>query len=149
MSYSINKDEQEGRATGHVQPIHVLLAWPHKDLWQNTTGHWSKRHKATKTARTEAYGAALAATGFQALKSAECTGYALWFDFRPPDMRRRDMANAQAAMKAHIDGIADALGVDDSTFRIEWPTEWGTVDTSKRGSVLVIVRPIRATVGEG
>lgn len=137
------------RANGHVQPIHILLSWPHKDLWQNTGAHWAPKSKATKFARKEACYVAKACAGFRGLKNAECTGYALSFDFCPPDKRRRDIANAQAAMKAAIDGIADAFGVDDSTFRIEWPTEWGTVDTSKRGSVVVIVRPIRATAGDG
>jgi crossover junction endodeoxyribonuclease RusA len=39
----------------------------------------------------------------------------------PPSRRRMDMANVIGALKAHIDGIADALGIDDSQFLIRWP----------------------------
>lgn len=126
--------------------VHVTLPWPHKDLWQNTGAHWAAKGRATAKARRDAFYAAKAATCFRAVRDAKCTGYALSFDFCPPNRRRRDIANAQAAMKAAIDGIADALGVDDSTFRIEWPTEWGTV-ADDGGSVMVVIRPIRTSVG--
>lgn len=36
--------------------------------------------------------------------------------FCPPDLRRRDDDNLVAAFKSGRDGIADALGVDDSQF---------------------------------
>jgi crossover junction endodeoxyribonuclease RusA len=39
-------------------------------------------------------------------------------DFRPPDRRRRDLDNLLASMKAGLDGLADALGVDDSRWRL-------------------------------
>lgn len=39
-------------------------------------------------------------------------------DFLPPDRRRRDMDNLLASCKGLLDGIADALGVDDSRFAI-------------------------------
>lgn len=42
---------------------------------------------------------------------------ALHITFYPPDKRRRDRDNAQASLKHHLDGIADALGVDDYRFR--------------------------------
>ena len=37
-------------------------------------------------------------------------------DFYPPSKRRYDLDNAIAAMKSSLDGIADALSVDDSRF---------------------------------
>ena len=40
----------------------------------------------------------------------------LWIDLYPPDKRRRDDDNAYAACKPYRDGIADALGIDDSRF---------------------------------
>jgi len=42
--------------------------------------------------------------------------------FHPPDRRRRDLGNMFSACKAYIDGVADALGIDDYqivTFVIE------------------------------
>lgn len=38
--------------------------------------------------------------------------------FHPPDARRRDLDNCLASCKAQIDGIADALGVNDSLWQI-------------------------------
>jgi hypothetical protein len=46
-----------------------------------------------------------------------------------------------ATQKSAIDGIADALGVDDSTFQVHWPTEWGPCDRP-HGSVTVELRPL-------
>jgi hypothetical protein len=48
-----------------------------------------------------------------------------------------------ATQKATIDGIADALGIDDSALQIEWPMEWGTV-ADDGGSVTVLIRPVAA-----
>ena len=42
--------------------------------------------------------------------------YGVSMVFYPPDGRRRDVSNLHAAMKAALDGIAEAMGVDDSTF---------------------------------
>jgi crossover junction endodeoxyribonuclease RusA len=36
----------------------------------------------------------------------------------PPDKRRRDWDNVIASLKSGLDGIADALGIDDSRFRL-------------------------------
>jgi hypothetical protein len=38
---------------------------------------------------------------------------------RPKDNRARDEDNLQASLKAALDGVAAALGVDDSRFRIQ------------------------------
>lgn len=38
--------------------------------------------------------------------------------FYPPDKRRRDLDGCISACKAYLDGLADALGVDDSRFTL-------------------------------
>lgn len=45
--------------------------------------------------------------------------------FHQPDRRHRDHDNMIASMKAGLDGLADALGVDDHCFRLtaEFPKE--------------------------
>jgi crossover junction endodeoxyribonuclease RusA len=43
-------------------------------------------------------------------------GTHLTLTFCPPDNRRRDLDNMFAAMKYGIDGIADAMNIDDSEF---------------------------------
>jgi hypothetical protein len=47
------------------------------------------------------------------------------------------MQNMPATMKAQIDGIADAMGVDDRRFRCVWPEVFGA--RVKGGAVLVTV----------
>lgn len=42
----------------------------------------------------------------------------VWLTFVPPDRRKRDDDNMIAAFKPGRDGMADALGVDDSRFRL-------------------------------
>jgi crossover junction endodeoxyribonuclease RusA len=38
--------------------------------------------------------------------------------FHPPDKRKRDLDNCLASFKAGLDGIADALGVNDCQFKL-------------------------------
>lgn len=63
------------------------------------------------------------ATGFYAIKEAgvtvpDRTPLHLYLTFSPPDNRRRDMDNLLAASKPTIDGMFDALGIDDSNTRM-------------------------------
>ena len=60
--------------------------------------------------------------------------------WHPPCRQRRDLTNLESSMKAYLDGIADALGVDDRRFRtISDPR---LDETRKPGCVVV-------SVGEG
>ncbi|MEZ2742657.1 hypothetical protein ACBP93_08500 [Paenalcaligenes hominis] len=57
--------------------------------------------------------------------------------FFMPDRRRRDVDGMHGAIKHHLDGIAQALGVDDSIFR---PVVIDVdLDPAKKGFVLVEV----------
>jgi crossover junction endodeoxyribonuclease RusA len=60
--------------------------------------------------------------------------------FNPPNKRRRDVDGVIASLKACIDGIADAIGLDDSMFRIAWPEEFS--EPVKGGQILVEILPI-------
>jgi crossover junction endodeoxyribonuclease RusA len=64
---------------------------------------------------------------------------AVHLHFVPPDRRRRDLDNLIASMKAGLDGLADALGVDDSRWKLsaEAPAAGGEVG----GFVRVEVTP--------
>lgn len=98
--------------------IEFTLPWPPSDLSPNRRVHWAKRAKAAKAYRAEC--------GWQVRSSitigklAELTipdgKLQLWIEFYPPDRRARDDDNLIAAFKAGRDGIADALGVNDSRF---------------------------------
>jgi len=99
----------------------IRLPWPRPALWQNRRVHWRARHAATKGARADAWAMACDA----GLHFSGFTAPRLVFSFYPPDKRRRDLQNMPATMKAQIDGIADALGVDDHSFRVVWPEAFG------------------------
>jgi crossover junction endodeoxyribonuclease RusA len=56
----------------------------------------------------------------------------------PPDKRRRDWDNIVASLKSGLDGIADAMGIDDSRFRLAIDMLPGIV---KGGRVDVVIAP--------
>lgn len=95
--------------------IEVVLPWPPKDLSPNARVHWTKRSKAAKVYRTEC-GWHVRAAGPKP-KLAPSGPITLDIEFVEPDKRyRRDLDNMLASIKAGIDGIADALGVNDRRF---------------------------------
>jgi crossover junction endodeoxyribonuclease RusA len=95
----------------------IELPWPSRALSPNTRQHWSALSKAKKAYRTrckqlaEAKGAA----------PAENASAAVLVDltFFPPDRRARDLDNLLASMKSGLDGLADAIGVDDSKWSLK------------------------------
>ena len=92
----------------------LSLPWPDRTLHPNARAHWRVVAKAKKAARAQAHTLALAA-GAKTAALPEGRLH-LFLDFYPPDRRRRDDDGLLASMKAARDGIADALGIDDSRF---------------------------------
>lgn len=93
------------------------LPFPAKILWPNGRGHWAAKARAVKTARQSAWAAALAA----GVKSLPVDGgFSIAVTVYPKTRNLIDADNAVASLKASLDGLADALGVDDRTF--ETPT---------------------------
>ena len=90
----------------------ITLPWPHRDLHPNTRCHWSKRSRATKAAKATAHLLAL-----EAGARVDWDGRIhVWITGYPPDRRRRDHDGFLSSLKASLDGLADALGVDDRRF---------------------------------
>lgn len=116
----------------------VRLSWPAKPLWQNSRPHWAQKARATSAQRLEAKVLAK----MQHIERIGDGQPVLRFEFHPPDNRRRDVQNAPEAVKAAIDGIADALGRDDHKFRCQFPEEWS--EPVKGGCVLIEI----STVGK-
>jgi len=112
----------------------IIMPWPKKALWQNARVHWAQRAHAVKSYRDVAYRLALHAN----LHKHPDPAPMLMFSFHPPDNRRRDLHNMMATQKASIDGIADAMRVDDRLFLCNWPMTWGKV--IKGGAVYITVR---------
>lgn len=108
-----------------IEPtVRVALPWPPAALSPNASPHWSKRAKARKAYRAvcgwEATLALRAAGGASWARQQAATGKLLVsVEFVPPNRQRRDMDNCIASMKAGFDGLADALGVDDSRFVLQ------------------------------
>ena len=97
--------------------IRIELPWVAATLNPNRRNgtHWSWAN-AAKTKRT-ADAQALALKALRAARYAAPAGaLALSVTFCPPDKRRRDMDNLFASLKADLDGVALALGIDDSAF---------------------------------
>ena len=103
--------------------IEITLPWPDKRLSPNARNRWAKI-KATKQARRDGFYLTLSWTS--GMKFFAPDVIKAQYTFYPPDRRRRDQDNFSAMMKAYQDGIADALGVDDSYFEMEKPI-WGDV----------------------
>lgn len=96
----------------------LILPWPAKALNPNARTHWRPKAAAAKAYRHDAWWAAMAWIG---------TGLGWWpsegsiavtITFRAPDKRSRDIDNMLASIKPAIDGLADAMHVNDSRFAI-------------------------------
>lgn len=95
----------------------VVLPWPPKELSPNARLHHMALHRVKKAYRTacwlQARKAGMSAATLLGAEEAE-----VHLVFYPPDKRNRDADNMLASMKAGLDGLADALKVDDSIFRV-------------------------------
>jgi crossover junction endodeoxyribonuclease RusA len=99
-----------------VGVMEVTLPWPPRELSPNGRHHWATKARATKKYR--------AACGWQAIADGVKPNHrhsgpiSVHMVFVPPTRRIRDEGNLVAWMKAGLDGLADALGIDDSEFRL-------------------------------
>lgn len=114
--------------------LRLTLTWPDSGLSPNARLHWSRKARKVKAARTAAWGAVLELADCRAVTVTGKVGVTV--TFCPPDGRRRDLDNLIASMKAANDGIADALGVDDSRF----VSTYSMGEVVKGGAVHVVLR---------
>jgi len=105
--------------------MNFIIPWPPKNLNPNARPHWRTKAACVKVYRAQAY---------YLTKSAHVSSNALVVGlvFRPPDKRHRDLDNCLASFKAALDGIADALGVNDNQFKLSLsmgtPVKGGSVE---------------------
>lgn len=112
----------------------ILLPWPNKALSPNSRTHWSVKSKAVKQARMDGFHAALAA-GYGKSSFADYVGRIhVWIDYYAKTRNYPDHDNCLSASKAYIDGIADALGVNDKRFV---PHPFVKDETAKGGKVVI------------
>lgn len=97
----------------------VTLPWPMKELSPNARVHWARLAKAKKSYRSACFWLAK-----EAKLQAPAEGVIrIEMAFYPPCRRTRDEDNLLASMKSGLDGLADALAVNDSRFKVEWTIE--------------------------
>ena len=94
--------------------IEISLPWPMRDLSPNVRTHWTKLSKARATYRQ----ACRIEAQKQGLKKIDAESLHLDITFYPPSLRQYDLDNCLASIKSGLDGIADACGVDDSTWSL-------------------------------
>jgi hypothetical protein len=108
----------------------IVLPFPPSSLSGHAKGHWREKAAETKKHRAWAYHATLAAKA-----SAPASGdIAIRIKFTPPD-RRGDRTNFANRMKPYLDGIAEALGINDARFL----PSYEFAEPQKPGNVVVTI----------
>lgn len=110
----------------------LRMSWPHKNLSPNARVHRMVVAKEKRAARNEAFW--VAAADMQS-NFIGARGVVVTLTFCPPDKRRRDLDNMLSSCKAMLDGLSDAIGVDDS----EWSIHLKRGASVKGGAVHVEV----------
>lgn len=94
----------------------IELPWFDKCLMPNNRAHRMQKANARKQARADCY--MLTKSKLATLDFKPPTGrLAISIMFHEPDRRGRDADGCLSAIKGHLDGVADALGIDDRQFR--------------------------------
>jgi crossover junction endodeoxyribonuclease RusA len=115
--------------------ITISLPWPAKALSPNARVHWSVKHRQAKAAKELGY---WLAQQYSTMPLREADALDVIVTFYPPDNRKRDGDNLLASIKSHLDGIALAVGIDDS--RWQWQGIY-MGDSLKPGRVDVALWP--------
>lgn len=113
--------------------VEITLPWPDACLSPNARGSWRKKAQAVK-----AYRKACAEAAWQQGVNPTSGLRVDLITFCPPDARAHDDDNLIARFKSGRDGLADALGVDDKTFR----PSYATGAKKPGGAVRVTLSPI-------
>lgn len=117
--------------------ITFKLAWPAEGLSQNSRGHWAKHAGVRKKARADAKRATKNALRRGKLLRDKPVHLHIYFN-EPELKRTRDLQNLIGAMKYGVDGIADALGIDDSKFGLSF--DWGVPEGDGNVSIVITTR---------
>lgn len=113
----------------------LQLPYPDRALSPNASKrHWRYKQPAKEAARTEAFYKAVSFRDWFTTSDA----LQMTLTFYPPNKSRRDLDNVFASMKPTIDGMCQALEIDDSQIRrvmFEWGgvTDNGAVELELKG----------------
>ena len=111
-----------------IKTFKITLPWWPAELKPNgnNSTHWTDIAKAKKLYKQECYYIALG----KRLKEQPSANIALSILFYPKTNRARDLDNCLASIKAGLDGVAQALGVNDKLFR-PITIDFGPVDKKR------------------
>lgn len=98
----------------------ITMPWPAPQVWPNyrQSHHWRSYYKHVAAQRQMAWALACEA-GISKRDIAwndDGRTISVQVVISPPDRRRRDRDGMQGACKSILDGVSDALGVDDQYF---------------------------------
>ena len=113
--------------------MRIEFPWPGKDLSPNARVHRMTRAAVIRNARGGAYYIARTLLPVGKRWSDKCH---LEIEFRPPDRRKRDLDNMLASIKATLDGLSDAMGIDDSG----WTLTLTRGELVKGGAVIITIQ---------
>lgn len=97
----------------------VVLPWPHRYLSPNSRVIWQAKYQVSTRARTLARLVTLERVGCGFKARPENSRINVTLVAHAYDKRKRDEDNLIASMKPYLDGIADALGVNDACFHFK------------------------------
>lgn len=92
----------------------ATFPWPPRELSPNARCHYMQKHKAAKAYRLDCFYLAKEA-GMAAPADGPVN---LRIEFVPPDRRHRDWDNMLGSIKYLLDGLAEAIGVNDRRFTL-------------------------------
>ncbi len=93
---------------------HVSFFWPDPHLSPNARIHWATHARAKAKYRRDCF---MLANGAN-VTAAWCGPILVSLEFRPPSRRKYDLDGLLSRMKSGLDGLADALGLDDHRFQL-------------------------------
>lgn len=96
--------------------MRIVFPWFPKELSPNARVFWAKKARITKTYRTAWFALAREALAQRTICFPPRRPIALRVTFFPPDRRLRDLDNCIGSIKSGMDGLAQALEVNDRLF---------------------------------
>ncbi len=96
----------------------IILPWPPRDIHPNASRAIPEGAKDAKRGGHKEQAYFLTKQAFKCRLWREEGPIALRLTFHPPNRNRRDLDGCISAMKWALDGVADAIGVDDSRFTL-------------------------------
>lgn len=120
----------------------IVLPWPAAVLSPNTRTHWSKRYRETKRYRRAC---SLLTASQVGRRLAMPERLHISMEFCAPSRRRYDLDNMVARMKSGIDGICDALQINDARFQSQAAVfaEYDSTTALNGGAVRIAIQGIK------